>query len=119
PLPELEPQTLDKDHVQLLKSVCERLPGFYESQGKRYQKQRRTGKITDVRLHTHARPYRDRAIISVFLSTGLRREELVLVNLDQIEPRQPSQLREVRRARMMHVHGKGKTIRTLWLSADA
>jgi len=119
PLPDLEPESLDKDQVKLLKSVCERLPGFYESHEKRYQKQRRTGKVTTTRLHTHARPYRDRAIISVFLSTGLRREELVLVNLDQIEPQQPAQLREARRAKMIRVHGKGKTIRTLWLSADA
>jgi site-specific recombinase XerD len=62
---------------------------------------------------------RDRTIVFVLLSTGLRREELVRLDLDQITPNIPSELREAKRARIGRVKGKGKTERTVFLSADA
>jgi site-specific recombinase XerD len=55
----------------------------------------------------------------VLLSTGLRREELVNLNLDQVEPNAPEALRAARQGKMTRVKGKGKTERTVFLSADA
>ena len=55
----------------------------------------------------------------VLLSTGLRREELVRLDLDQIEPNTPQALRQVRKVRINRVRGKGKTERTVFLSKDA
>ena len=62
---------------------------------------------------------RDRAIVYVLLSTGLRREELVRLDLDQVVPGDPKQLRKARRASIARVKGKGGTERTVFLSADA
>ncbi len=62
---------------------------------------------------------RDRAIVYVLLSTGLRREELVMLDLRQVSPREPGLLREAKRARFTAVVGKGGTTRTVFLSADA
>ena len=53
------------------------------------------------------------------LSTGLRREELVNLDLDQVEPQDPGALRAARRARVRGVRGKGGTERTVFLSRDA
>jgi integrase len=62
---------------------------------------------------------RDRAIVFCALSTGLRRAELVGLDLDQLEPSRPDDLRTARRARLLRVRGKGGTERTVFLSADA
>ncbi|MBA2362358.1 MAG: tyrosine-type recombinase/integrase [Chloroflexia bacterium] len=62
---------------------------------------------------------RDRAIVYVLLSTGLRREELVRLDLDQVVPNASSMLRKARRASIARVKGKGSTERTVFLSADA
>src|SRR5206468_9990256 len=59
------------------------------------------------------------AIVSVLLSTGLRREELVNLDLDQLVPATPEALRSARHARIARVQGKGKTERTVYLPADA
>ncbi len=67
----------------------------------------------------HGRPGRDRAIIYVLLSTGLRREELVRLNRDQLHPATLDALRTAHRAHLTRVRGKGKTERTVFLSADA
>ena len=67
----------------------------------------------------HARPWRDRAIVYLLLSTGLRREEVIRLDLDQIEPQTPEALRSARKAKITRVKGKGKTERTVFLSADA
>ena len=75
--------------------------------------------ISVVSTHAHGRPWRDRAIVFVLLSTGLRREELVKLDIDQLEPNTPQALRNARRARLTRVKGKGKTERTVFLSADA
>jgi len=58
-------------------------------------------------------------IVHVLLSTGLRREELVTLDLTQVSPSDPGRLREAKRARLAGVAGKGGTTRTVFLSADA
>ena len=69
-------------------------------------------------LRERSRPQRDRAIVFVLLSTGLRREELVRLDLDQAEPHLPKGLRDARRGRITRGQGKGKTERTVFLSQD-
>ena len=70
-------------------------------------------------VRTFGRPWRDRAIVLFLLSTGLRREELIRLDLDQVTPATPAELRAARRAQIRRVRGKGKTERTVFLSADA
>src|SRR5205085_2776230 len=115
-LPPLEPRSLDVDQVRSLKNVCDRLDRFYQLKGRRRNK--RSPKMA-APIRAHGRPWRDRAIVYVLLSTGLRREELVDVNLDQVEPHTPEALRQARQGRLTRVKGKGKTERTVFLSADA
>lgn len=112
-LPPLEPRALSEDQVRSLKSVCDRLERFHQLKGRRRVAQ------GDTATHAHRRPLRDRAIVFVLLSTGLRREELVRLNLDQVEPGTPEELRRVRKAQITKVKGKGKTERMVFLSADA
>ena len=70
-------------------------------------------------VHASRRPLRDRTIVYILLSTGLRREELVRLDLDQISPRTPVALRGARQGRIARVQGKGNTERTVFLSNDA
>jgi site-specific recombinase XerD len=53
----------------------------------------------------------------VLLSTGLRWEELVNLDLEQVEPVTPLALRVARKVRI--TRGKGKSERIVFLSADA
>ena len=112
PIPALEPRCLNDDQIRSLRSVCDRLEYLY-----RAQRKPKDGRLAP--LHARARPLRDRAIVHVLLSTGLRRAELVGLDLDQVEPSNPGQLRAARRARLAGVRGKGQTSRVVWLSADA
>ena len=86
----------------------------------------------ELALHKHSRPLRDRAIIEVFLGIGVRREELVHLNLDQVVigtyfqddkmPREkvlPESLRKARRVQLVNVSGKNRTLRNLYLPVDA
>jgi integrase len=57
--------------------------------------------------------------VHVLLSTGLRREELVRLDLDHVVPSDPGKLRKSRCASIARVKGKGGTERTVFLSADA
>ncbi len=115
-LPPLEPRALSPEQVRSLKSLCDRLECFHQVKGRRRRKREDNDHIP---RHAHGRPWRDRSIVYVLLATGLRREELVLLDLDQVEPHTPQALRAVRRARITRVRGKGKTERTVFLSADA
>jgi integrase len=110
----LEPRALSEAQVRSLKNLCDRLERFAQMKG-RHQPAGHPA----VPLHAHARPWRDRAIVFVLLSTGLRRQELVSVDLDQLEPADPHQLRTARRARLVGVRGKGGTQRSVFLSTDA
>ena len=47
------------------------------------------------------RPLRDRAIVHLLLGTGLRRAELAGLDLDQLDPNTPVELRRVKRARLI------------------
>ena len=115
-LPPLEPRSLNGDQVRSLKNICDRLDQFYQLKGRSRRKKRQE----DPRpIRAHGRPWRDRAIVYVLLSTGLRREELVELNLDQVEPCTPERLRAARQGKITRVKGKGKTERTVFLSADA
>ncbi len=107
-LPPLEPRTLDATQVRSLKNLCDRLERFHQKKG-------RGGSA----IRATARPVRDRSIVFVLLSTGLRREELVNLDADQVDPADPAQLRVARRARIVRVRGKGQTERSVFLSADA
>src|SRR6266516_4904625 len=109
-LPPLEPRALGEDQVRSLKNLCDRLERFHLRKGRKH--------IGSV-VQAHARPWRDRAIVYLLLSTGLRREEVIRLDLDQIEPHTPETLRMARKAKITRVRGKGKTERTVFLSADA
>ena len=111
PLPPLEPRALTEAQVRSLKNVLDRLERFHQHKGRR-----RRG--TDE-LHAHARPLRDRAIIYLLLATGLRREELVRLDLTQLTPSTPAGLRAAKKAKVSGVRGKGRTSRHVYLSADA
>jgi integrase len=113
-LPPLEPRALTKEQVQSLKNLCDRLLPFYRAKGRKWL-------LSDEEapLRTKARPWRDRAIVFVLLSTGLRREELVNLNLSQLSPNGVEELRQARRAQINGVVGKGKTQRDVFLSLDA
>jgi integrase len=70
-------------------------------------------------VRAHGRPWRDRAIVYVLLSTGLRREELLNLDLNQLVPNSVVGLRQARQGRLTGVQGKGGSERTVFLSADA
>ncbi|MBZ0306872.1 MAG: tyrosine-type recombinase/integrase [Anaerolineae bacterium] len=113
-LPPLEPRALDEQQIQSLKNLCDRLLPFYRLKGRHWAK---SGTVAPLR--ENARPWRDRAIVFVLLSTGLRREELIKLNLSQLNPNTLGDLRHAKRARIDHVQGKGKSQRDVFLSADA
>lgn len=113
-LPPLEPRALTESQVRSLKSICDRLERFHQMKGQRWATAPGTAPV-----HASRRPLRDRAIIYVLLSTGLRREELVRLDLDQVSPRTPVALRGARQGRIARVQGKGNTERTVFLSSDA
>jgi integrase len=115
-LPPLEPRTLSAEQIRSLKNLCDRLERFHQKRGRQWVRGR--GEVTAPTRAT-GRPWRDRAIVSVLLSTGLRREELVRVDLDQVEPNSPDALRRGRQARITRVQGKARTERTVFLSGDA
>jgi len=113
-LPPLEPRAFSEAQVRSLKNVCDRLERFHELKGREWKK--RDDKTPG---HARGRPVRDRAIVFVLLSTGLRREELVTLDLGQVEPNEPEKLRTARRVRVHGVKGKGGTERNVFLSSDA
>ena len=113
-LPPLEPRALPEAQVRSLKNVCDRLERFHEPRGRKWKK---NGGRSPA--HARGRPARDRAIVFALLSTGLRREELVVLDLDQVEPNEPEGLRAARRVRVRGVKGKGGTERNVLLSKDA
>jgi site-specific recombinase XerD len=113
-LPPLEPRSLSEAQVQSLKNLLDRLLPFYRVKGRHWSKSEQ-----EIPLRATSRPWRDRAIVFVLLSTGLRREELIKLDLSQLSPRQPAELRKARRARINSVLGKGKSQRDVFLSQDA
>ncbi len=110
-LPPPEPRAYTEAQVRSLKSVCDRLERFHQLKGRRW-------KGVDAPLKADSRPKRDRAIVFTFLSTGLRREELTMVDIDQVQPNDPDELRRARKAKIVRVKGKGGTERNVYLSYD-
>jgi integrase len=113
-LPPLDPRALTPAQVRSLKNLCDRLERFHQLKGKRW-----AAASAHAPVRAHGRPWRDRAIVSVFLSTGLRREELLNLDLGQLVPQTVAGLRQARQGRLTGVRGKGGTERTVFLSADA
>ena len=113
-LPPLEPRALSPAQVRSLKNLCDRLERFHRLKGQRW-----ASSSAPAPVRAQGRPWRDRAIVYVLLSTGLRREELLTLNLDQLVPNSMEGLRQARQGRLTGVQGKGGTERTVFLSADA
>jgi integrase len=113
-LPPLEPRALSPAQVRSLKNLCDRLERFHRLKGQRWAQG-----SAPAPVRAHGRPWRDRAIVYVLLSTGLRREELLNLNLDQLVPNSVEGLRQARQGRLTGVQGKGGNERTVFLSADA
>jgi site-specific recombinase XerD len=65
------------------------------------------------------RSARERAIVYLLLSTGLWREEVIQLDLDQVEPHTPEALRTARNVKITRVKGKGKMECTVFLSVNA
>jgi hypothetical protein len=89
-LPPFEPRALAPGQVRTLKNVLDRPPRFHQHKGRR--------RLGTGEMHGHARPLRDRAIVHTLLGTGLRREELVNLDLDQATPNSPGARRRRRRS---------------------
>lgn len=96
PLPALEPGSLGERQGRSLKNGGDRLEGFRRLKARCHAAGRRRGEAAPV--HRHARPLRDRAIVFCALSTGLRQAERVGLDLDQVEPARPEDLRAAKRA---------------------
>ncbi len=113
PLPVPQVRALAGPQVRTVKNVLDRIEGFHQLNGRRH----RGGEAPPV--HRHARPLRDRAIVHLILGTGLRRAEVTGLDLDQLDPADPAELRRVKKARLNGVRGKGRTSRTVFLGRDA
>ncbi|MBS7531175.1 tyrosine-type recombinase/integrase [Hazenella sp. IB182353] len=113
-LPPLKVRALSQEQITSLKSLCDRLESYYWLKGR---KANRPGQERQVKKN--GRPWRDRAIIFTLLSTGLRRAELVGLDLNQLQPNDANQLRSARKACLTRVLEKGKTEREVYLSYDA
>ena len=113
PIPAPEPRALSETKVRTLKNTVNRIETFHHLTGRRH---RGTGTPT---VHRHARPLRDRAIMFTILGTGLRRAEIVNLDLTQVQPADPERLRAARSAKLTGVRGKGRTTRTVFLGQDA
>ena len=113
-LPAPQVRALAGPQVRTVKNVLDRIEGFRQLTGRRHR-----GGNDPPTVHRHARPLRDRAIVHIILGTGLRRAEVVGLDLDQLDPADPAELRRVKKAKLNGVRGKGRTSRTVFLSRDA
>ncbi|NBE99610.1 MULTISPECIES: tyrosine-type recombinase/integrase [unclassified Nonomuraea] len=112
PLPAPQPRALAAAQMRTVKNVVDRIESFHELKGRRHRG-------TGARAHAHARPLRDRSIVYLLFGTGLRRAEVVGLDLDQLEPASADRLRQAKKARLTGVRGKGRTSRTVFLGRDA
>ncbi|MGO8885601.1 MAG: tyrosine-type recombinase/integrase [Streptosporangiaceae bacterium] len=92
PLPAPQVRALAGPQVRTVKDVLDRIEGFHQLNGRRH---RSGGQAPAV--HRHARPLRDRAIVHLILGTGLRRAEVTGLDLAQLDPADPAELRRVKR----------------------
>lgn len=110
-LPAPTVRALTGSQVRTVKNVLDRIEDFHQLTGRRHRSTARA-------VHRHARPLRDRAIVHLILGTGLRRAEVVGLDLAQLDPHTPTELRRVKKARLIDVRGKGHTSRTVFLGRD-
>jgi site-specific recombinase XerD len=104
PLPALEPRALAPAQIRTLKNLLDRLLRFHQHKGRR--------RAPAGELHGPRPPAaRDRAIMHLLLSNGLRRGELVTVDLDQLSPSTPDGPRAAKRAKINDARGTGRTSR--------
>ena len=89
--PAPQARALAGPQVRTVKNVLDRIEGFPKLNGRRH----RGGAA--VAVHRHSRPLRDRAIVHLILGTGLRRVEVTGLDLDQLDPADPSELRRVKK----------------------
>ncbi|WP_261571144.1 tyrosine-type recombinase/integrase [Frankia gtarii] len=113
-LPAPTPRALGDAQVRTVKNVLDRIEGFHRLTGRAH---RALDAVPAV--HAHARPLRDRAIVHLMLGTGLRRAEVAGLDLTQLDPADPAELRRRRVARLTGVRGKGRTSRTVFLGLDS
>ena len=113
-LPAPQVRALGGAQVRTVKNVLDRIEGFHQLNGRRHR-----GSDGPPAVHRHARPLRDRAIVHLILGTGLRRAEVVGLDLAQLDPAGPAELRRAKKARLTSVRGKGRTSRTVFLGRDA
>ncbi|KZE78211.1 hypothetical protein AV654_19745 [Paenibacillus elgii] len=111
-LPAPEARSYSAEQVVSLINICDRLERFHQLKGRRWRG-------LSAPLNKRARPKRDRAIFFILLATGIRRAMLINLNLDQLEPNDPARLRTSRSARLVNIHGKGRSLVTKVLSSDA
>jgi integrase/recombinase XerC len=106
-------RSLTDRQVDSLKNLCDRLERFYA------KRDRKRFKGNVVELRKTSRPNRDRAMVYILLSTGLRREELTEIDLEQVVPKEPNKLSVTKICKIRRVKGKGGTEREVFLSKDA
>lgn len=111
-LPAPEPRALTDEQQLSLRNVCDRLERFHQLRGRQWKGD------PSPPIRKNARPKRDRAIMFVFLGTGIRREMLVNLDLQQLEPSDPDQLRRARKAVIRRIRGKGRTEQTKYLEYE-
>ena len=112
-LPAPQVRALAGAQVRTVKNVLDRIEGFHQLKGRRHR-----GGDKAPAVHRHARPLRDRAIVHLILGTGLRRAEITGLDLTQLDPGNPDELRRVKKAKLNDVRGKGRTSRTVFLGRD-
>ncbi len=103
---------MTEEQILSLKNLYNQLERYY----RKHDVWRSAGKYL---LRKYARPNRDRAIMDVLLSTNLRREELVQLDLNQVVTNTPAKLRSAERTTVILIRGKGRTEGTEYLSRDA
>lgn len=102
-LPAPDVKALTEPQLRSLINILDRLERFYVLKG------RTSANNPNPPLRKNARPKRDRAIVYLLLATGIRREMLVNLDIDQLQPNDPVQLRAGRVFRLNRIRGKGRT----------
>lgn len=102
-LPVPDVKALTEAQLRSLINLLDRLERFYVLKG------RASAVDPNPPLRKNARPKRDRAIVYLLLATGIRREMLVNLDLDQLQPNDPDMLRAGRVFKLNRIRGKGRT----------
>lgn len=101
-LPAPDVKALTEAQLRSLINLLDRLERFYSVKGRGWRGQQPP-------LRKNARPKRDRAIVYLFLSSGIRREMLTNLDVDQLELTDPEAIRNARKLKIHRIKGKGRT----------